>query len=401
MKHRFVLPTILATVMALAQNASKSSVPAYHHAPAKPGKKLPPILTERELVRNGFSLPVQKNAYKAAARESSIIYPRDPEGMWAARSDGLAAVAEQIELLNRMQSSPVAEITAPTAIASLAWQDSHLLILASDGRVYAIDRSIMREDSSRSSLTGILLKPADAIVQPGPNTQWSTIQSELWTGSNRHIYSYTDSGVFEAGHGFWTKAKSEPFANLSILSIARSSSSSMMTIWTGDLLKITDPVNPVESTDSELIVIKNGDTIAARRSLSQLQAEVVSRAGRELATLDTAAVNRDAIWLSMWSVDDMLSHFSSYNQLGSLNAATRRPSFRGVILGRGTETVLPGRLPIRKTLRRLGYESRARQLNFTPSIILATHSIVVLCSSSRMVAGEAVAEVAAELGFEQ
>jgi hypothetical protein len=84
-----------------------------------------------------------------------------------------------------------------------------------------------------------------------------------------------------------------------------------------------------------------------------------------------------------------------------VQVGNRRPSFRGVILGRGTETVLPGRLPIRKTLRRLGYESRARQLNFTPSIILATHSIVVLCSSSRMVAGEAVAEVAAELGFEQ
>jgi hypothetical protein len=244
---------------------------------------------------------------------SGLTYPRDPEGMWAARSDGLAAVAEQIELLNRMQSSPVAEITAPTAIASLAWKDSNLLILASDGRVYAIDRKEMRGDSSRSSLTGILLKPADAIVQPGPHTQWSTIQSELWTGSDGQIYTYTDSGVLEADHGLWTKIKAGPFANLSILSIARASSSSMMTIWTGDLLKITDPANPVEPTDSELIVIKNGDTIAARRSLSQLQADVVSRAGQELETLDTAAVNRDGIWLSMWSVDDTLLGLAAFD----------------------------------------------------------------------------------------
>jgi len=75
MKHRFVvLPTILAAVMALAQNGSKSSLPAYHHAPEKPGKKLPPILTEKELAQQGFTLPVQKEAYQAAARVSSIVY---------------------------------------------------------------------------------------------------------------------------------------------------------------------------------------------------------------------------------------------------------------------------------------------------------------------------------------
>jgi hypothetical protein len=75
MKYCFVvLPTILAAVVTLAQNASKSSVPAYHPAPPKAGNKLPPILTEKELAQKGFNLPVQKNAYKAAARESSIIY---------------------------------------------------------------------------------------------------------------------------------------------------------------------------------------------------------------------------------------------------------------------------------------------------------------------------------------
>jgi hypothetical protein len=212
-------------------------------------------------------------------RTHGLSYPRDPDGMWAARSDGLAAVAGQIELLNRMQSSPVAEITAPAAIANLTWKGSRLLILTSDGRVYAIERKEMRGNSSRSSLTGILLKPADAIIQPGGHDQWSTIQSELWTGAGDHIYTYTDSGVFEADHGYWKKVKTGNFANLSILSITRSNSSSMMTIWTGDLLKITDPISPVEPLDSELIVIKDGDTIVARRSLLQLQSDVSSRVG--------------------------------------------------------------------------------------------------------------------------
>jgi len=75
MKHRFVvLSTILAAVMALGQNVTKSSVPAYHRAPPTTGKKLPPILSEKQLAQNGFNLPVQANAYKAAARVSSIVY---------------------------------------------------------------------------------------------------------------------------------------------------------------------------------------------------------------------------------------------------------------------------------------------------------------------------------------
>lgn len=75
MKYRFAgLVSILACVITLGQDAPKSSVPGYHMTPPNPGKKLPPILTEKQLARNGFSLPVQANAYKAAARVSSIVY---------------------------------------------------------------------------------------------------------------------------------------------------------------------------------------------------------------------------------------------------------------------------------------------------------------------------------------
>lgn len=75
MKYRFiVLASILAGIMTVAQNVQKSSVPACHPAPPDAGKKLPPILTEKQLAQNGFNLPVQKNAYKVAARESLIIY---------------------------------------------------------------------------------------------------------------------------------------------------------------------------------------------------------------------------------------------------------------------------------------------------------------------------------------
>jgi len=76
MKHFFAAVTlVLAAVMTHAQLAgSNNNIPAFHSAPPAAGAKLPPILTEKQLADAGQIAPAQKEAYKAAARASSIAY---------------------------------------------------------------------------------------------------------------------------------------------------------------------------------------------------------------------------------------------------------------------------------------------------------------------------------------
>ena len=75
MKHLFgVLAILLAAVMTHAQFTQPSETPAFHAAHPPAGAKLPPILTEKQLADQGLIMPAQKEAYKAAARASSVLY---------------------------------------------------------------------------------------------------------------------------------------------------------------------------------------------------------------------------------------------------------------------------------------------------------------------------------------
>jgi hypothetical protein len=75
MKHFFgLLALAFAAVMTHAQYAAPNQIPAYHPARPAATEKLPPILTEKQLADQGLILPAQKEAYKAAARASSVVY---------------------------------------------------------------------------------------------------------------------------------------------------------------------------------------------------------------------------------------------------------------------------------------------------------------------------------------
>jgi hypothetical protein len=56
----------------LQQNST--DIPAFHAAPPVPGKALPPILTQAQIAESGFTLPAQKESYKAAARIGNVLY---------------------------------------------------------------------------------------------------------------------------------------------------------------------------------------------------------------------------------------------------------------------------------------------------------------------------------------
>jgi hypothetical protein len=75
MKHFLGLLAIaFAAVMTHGQNTNPNGIPAYHPARPAATEKLPPILTEKQLADQGLILPAQKEAYKAAARASSVLY---------------------------------------------------------------------------------------------------------------------------------------------------------------------------------------------------------------------------------------------------------------------------------------------------------------------------------------
>jgi hypothetical protein len=249
--------------------------------------------------------------YRATTR--NINYLADPDGLYAARVDELAAVQQQIDLLGQMETSFLTEVTVPASIASLTWRDSQLLVLTRDGDLFAMKPGGVLPDGSTSTLATIQFKPADAIVRAAKNAKWSTIQSELWTDADDHIYTSTDSGVFEADRSSWRKVSAGPFAGLQILSLERSIGSPRMAIWTGDLMKISDPVAPSDPVESELIVVANGETVVTRRPIAQLESEVQSHGGPEDLTIDVAAVNGDAIWLSAWSIDERLLGLAAFD----------------------------------------------------------------------------------------
>jgi Protein of unknown function with PCYCGC motif len=76
MKHLLsVLTVLLAAGMTHAQFVNQAAaVPAFHPARPAAATKLPPILTEKQLADQGLIAPAQKEAYKAAARVSAVVY---------------------------------------------------------------------------------------------------------------------------------------------------------------------------------------------------------------------------------------------------------------------------------------------------------------------------------------
>ena len=70
-----VVCLIGAAALAQGQSApSPAGVPAFHDkAPAK-GEVLPAVMTEKQLADGGFTTPVQKESYKAAAQVPRLLY---------------------------------------------------------------------------------------------------------------------------------------------------------------------------------------------------------------------------------------------------------------------------------------------------------------------------------------
>lgn len=75
MKHFLgFLVVLFIAAMTHAQNTAANEVPAFHATRPLAATKLPPILTEKQLADQGMIAPAQKEAYKAAARASSVVY---------------------------------------------------------------------------------------------------------------------------------------------------------------------------------------------------------------------------------------------------------------------------------------------------------------------------------------
>jgi hypothetical protein len=69
-----LLVIAFAASMTHGQLTSENQVPAFHAAPPTKSAALPPVLTEAQLAENGFTIPAQKYAYKAAAKIPGVLY---------------------------------------------------------------------------------------------------------------------------------------------------------------------------------------------------------------------------------------------------------------------------------------------------------------------------------------
>jgi hypothetical protein len=70
-----ILATFFAAVMSQGQFAApQNDLPAYHPAPPAKTTTLPPVMTQAQLAQAGFTLPAQKESYKAAAKDSALMY---------------------------------------------------------------------------------------------------------------------------------------------------------------------------------------------------------------------------------------------------------------------------------------------------------------------------------------
>ena len=70
-----ILALLLAGGITYAQWVNGTNpVPAHHTSPPRKDAKLAPILSQQQLEQYGLTMPAQREAYKAAARSSAVIY---------------------------------------------------------------------------------------------------------------------------------------------------------------------------------------------------------------------------------------------------------------------------------------------------------------------------------------
>ena len=70
-----LMSIVFAAVMTHGQwQQQLSETPAYHIAAPGKGETLPPIMTQAQLAQAGFTMPAQKESYKAAAKVGSVLY---------------------------------------------------------------------------------------------------------------------------------------------------------------------------------------------------------------------------------------------------------------------------------------------------------------------------------------
>jgi hypothetical protein len=70
-----ILAIVLAGGITYAQWVNGTNpVPAYHTSPPPKNAKLAPILSQQQLEQYGLTMPAQREAYKAAAKASSVLY---------------------------------------------------------------------------------------------------------------------------------------------------------------------------------------------------------------------------------------------------------------------------------------------------------------------------------------
>jgi hypothetical protein len=72
-----IVATIFAAVMSQGQLPApqgQAEIPAFHSAPPSKTETLPPVMTQAQLAQAGFTVPAQKEAYKAAAKDSALMY---------------------------------------------------------------------------------------------------------------------------------------------------------------------------------------------------------------------------------------------------------------------------------------------------------------------------------------
>jgi len=276
-------------------------------------------------------------------RTAGLDYVGDPDGLWASRTEALAAVQQQLTLLGTISTQPLYEVTLPAAISSMSWEPTRLLIMTDDGNVYTIPRETLKRTGG-SSLTRLLLGQDQAIVRPERKDAWVTLQANVWSDEQQRIFTYTDDGMMEARDGFWRRVSEEPLRSLSVLTLTQSRPTlSRWVIWTGDVLKISDPGGEQVARESELVVM-DGHKITARRPIAGLFADVEQAAPDRLVTLDLASVTDTAIWLSLWTADD--DHLLGFADVDPANLRVRRfvtaTHARPIVKDQSFVTVRPG-----------------------------------------------------------
>jgi hypothetical protein len=230
-------------------------------------------------------------------------YDGDPNGVWVSDEEAVAAATRQLDLFGILTDATIVEITVPASVSALAWDGNSLLVMTDSGHLYRVlPEDIPMEAASRRLLRR-RLSPDDALVRPAA-TEWATLQTEVWADTLGRIYCHTDHGIMEAAEGSWRKTTAAGLDSMSILDFTRFQSGPQWLIYTGDLMKMTEPGAEFRSSDHDVLVLANGNRITVRRALEDFLIDIQLAAGRRVST-DHVVAREDRLTMSLW-VDDLL-----------------------------------------------------------------------------------------------